>query len=270
VLRGGKGLLAVGGSALGLLELWIVRRALRVHRLWSDYRAAVDREAAKSSFLLLASHELRNPVALVRGYADILGSGAFGLLSPEGRDALRIMDGKLREMEQLIQEMAETARLQQGRPHLNVRRMPVRELLEEALDRARPLAGPEHSLVLEPGRASLRIACDRGRMLTVLTNLIGNAIKYSPAGGQVRIGAERRGRLVRIAVRDEGIGIPADQIDRLFRPFSRLGQRAANGIAGTGVGLYLAREIARAHAGDLVVQANAIRGVTFLLTVPAA
>jgi two-component system, OmpR family, sensor histidine kinase VicK len=104
----------------------------------------------------------------------------------------------------------------------------------------------------------------------VLTNLVGNAIKYSPSGGQICLQAERRGRLVRIAVRDEGIGIPADQMDRLFRPFSRLGQRAARGIAGTGVGLYLAREIARAHAGDLVVRANDVRGVTFLLTVPAA
>jgi len=248
----------------------MVRRALSVRRVWKDYRAAVDREAVKSSFLLLASHELRTPVALVRGYADILGSGAFGRLSPEGRDALRIMDGKLGEMERLIREMAETARLQAARPGLRLERLAIRDLVGEAVDRARPLAGPEHRIVVDPGPAPVRVSGDRQRMLTVLTNLIGNAIKYSPAGGQVAIGVERRGRLVRIAVRDEGIGIPAEEMDRLFRPFTRLGQGADRHIAGTGVGLFLCREIARAHAGDLVARANPGPGVTFLLTLPVA
>lgn len=244
-------------------------RSSALRRLWSKYGQLVDREAARSSFLLLAAHELRTPVALARGYVDIFQSGAFGELSPAGREALKAMDAKLGEMALLVQEMAETARLQDPEPRLKLEELAAAELVSDAVERVRPLAGPRHRITVDDESRLVRLRGDRGRMLTLLTNLLGNAIKYSPEGGTITVGLRSSRRLLRISVQDEGIGIPPEQLDRLFRPFTRLGQERAKGIAGTGVGLYLCREIARAHAGDLTAESDGKGGSTFVLTLPA-
>jgi signal transduction histidine kinase len=99
-----------------------------------------------------------------------------------------------------------------------------------------------------------------------LTNLIGNAIKYSPRGGEVRVSVRNSGGSVRVSVSDHGVGIDAAQLDRLFQPFSRL--RTQSAAPGLGLGLYVAREIARAHQGELSATSNTDGGSTFVLTLP--
>jgi signal transduction histidine kinase len=255
---------------VGVAQVWMVRQALAFRRLYGRYRRLVDREAAKSGFLLLAAHELRAPIALVRGYSEIISSGAFGVLSADGRRALDAMEIKLAEMEQLGQDMAEMARLQDADTALKREELTAGELVAEAVERVRPLAGPAHHIEVDERGTPLRLTGDRRRLLTLLANLIGNAVKYSPEGGAIVITSRGHRRQVTISVRDEGVGIPREQIGRLFRPFSRLLQEGARGIPGTGVGLYLCREIARAHAGDLAAESHGKRGSTFVLTLPAA
>lgn len=253
-------------SVVGLLEVSLVVYAIAARRLGRDHRRLVERESDKSLFLKLAAHELRAPLALVRGYVDILASGTLGQLSSDGGEALKVVDARLRHMEQLIQEMTEAARLQTGHTLLKRDRLEMRELIREAVDRVRCDARPQHRLTLDLPRTAVWLRADHARMLNVLTNLIGNAIKYSPQGGEVRVSLRLRRRSVRIFVRDEGIGIPPEQIGRLFRPFTRLS--TVTGIGGTGLGLYLAREITRAHDGELLAVVNLDSGSTFVLTLP--
>jgi signal transduction histidine kinase len=252
-------------SALRTIEAWSLVQAVRTRWLRREYRRILELEASKSAFLYLAAHELRTPLAVARGYVDMVQSQTFGAVSQRAREVLQTADTKLDEMNELVLQMTEMARLQDGnnlRPEL----LDLRDVVREAVDRTRSSAGASHHLVTDdPGRP-MSVMADRFRVRTVLTNLIGNAIKYSPRGGEVRVSVQNTGGSVRVSVSDHGVGIDAGQLNRLFQPFSRLrGQGAAPGL---GLGLYVAREIARAHQGDLTARSNTDGGSTFVLTLP--
>jgi signal transduction histidine kinase len=252
-------------SALRTIEAWTLVQAVRTRWPRREYRRVLELEASKSAFLYLAAHELRTPLAVARGYMDMVQSQTFGSVSDRAREVLRTADAKLDEMNELVSQMTEMARLQQGnnlRPEL----VDLRDVVREAMDRTRPSAEPSHHLVTDdPGRP-MSVVADRFRVRTILTNLIGNAIKYSPRGGEVRVSVQNSGGSVRVSVCDHGVGIDAAELDRLFQPFSRL--RAQGSTSGLGLGLYVAREIARAHQGDLSATSNTDGGSTFVLTLP--
>jgi signal transduction histidine kinase len=238
-----------------------------MRRLRRDYLRLLELEASKSAFLYLAAHELRTPVALVRGYLEMIGGQTLGPVSPEAKEALSRADAKLAEMNELVSQMVEMARLQEGH-QLRLELVDVRDVVREAIDRTEPLARSDHNLVADdPGRP-VRVMADRFRIRTILTNLIGNAIKYSPQGGEIRVSIKNSGGSVDVSVSDQGIGIKPAELDQLFQPFAR--KRPQRVGPGLGLGLYVAREIARAHKGDLSVSSNADQGSTFVVTLPTA
>jgi signal transduction histidine kinase len=252
-------------SALRRIEAWSLVQAARTRWLRREYRRVLELEASKSAFLYLAAHELRTPLAVARGYVDMVQSQTFGSVSQRAREVLRTADTKLDEMNELVSQMTEMARLQQG-DNLRLELLDLRDVVREAMDRTRSSAGSSHHLVTDdPGRP-MSVVADRFRVRTILTNLIGNAIKYSPRGGEVRVSVRNSGGSVRVSVSDHGVGIDAAQLDRLFQPFSRL--RTQSAAPGLGLGLYVAREIARAHQGELSATSNTDGGSTFVLTLP--
>jgi signal transduction histidine kinase len=252
-------------SALRTIEGWTLLRAARTRWLRREYRRVLELEASKSAFLYLAAHELRTPLAVARGYLEMVESRRLGPVSHDAREILRTVDAKLDEMNELVSQMTEMARLQRGNG-LRLEPVDVRDIVREAIDRTRTSAGSGHHLVADdPGRP-MPVVADRFGVRTILTNLIGNAIKYSPPGGEVRVSVQNSGGTVRVSVSDHGVGIDAVELDRLFQPFSRL--RAQSALPGLGLGLYVAREIAREHHGDLSVRSNTDGGSTFVLTLP--
>jgi signal transduction histidine kinase len=257
----------LAASALGVIEAWSLVQAARMRWLRREYRRVLELEASKSAFLYLAAHELRTPLAVVRGYVEMVSSQTLGPVNGEAKEALRRADAKLVEMDELASQMVEMARLQEGH-QLRLELIDVREVVQEAMDRTEFLAESGHQVVADdPGRP-VQVMADRFGVRTILTNLIGNAIKYSPQGGEVRVSVQNSGETVDVSVSDQGIGIDAAELDQLFQPFTR--QRPQQAGAGLGLGLYVAREIARAHLGDLSARANADRGSTFVVTLPAA
>jgi len=248
---------AVAGSA---------RRQTDEMRRRAQHIAELER--MKREFLLLASHELRGPLAVARGYAAMLREGSLGQPPASFRRPLGIMDDKLAEMGSLVDDMLETARLETGRLDLTRSDVDLRDVVETAVAHVRPGVSPRHQLEMElPGRPVV-VRGDTERLRRIAVNLLDNAVKYSPDGGAVCCAVGVHDHHAEIRVQDHGIGIAADAQPRMFQRFGRILTPQTSGIPGTGLGLYLCRELARAHGGDITLESREGEGSTFTLTLP--
>ncbi|MDQ6749047.1 MAG: PAS domain-containing sensor histidine kinase [Candidatus Dormibacteraeota bacterium] len=225
-------------------------------------------EKVKSDFLNLASHELRGPLSVLRGYLAMLTDGTLGDLPPRVRGVLPALNAKANQMAMLITQMLEAARLEDSQLQLKLEPVDLRRLVRQAVDTMGSLTASGQSLLLgDPGGEILLVA-DAGRVETIIVNLIDNALKYSPGGGVVEVTVAIDGDLGTLRVRDHGIGIAAEDLPRLFTRFGRLVTGANSHIPGTGLGLYLSREIARMHGGDITVRSTLEEGSEFTLSLP--
>ena len=230
--------------------------------------AAIERN--KTQFLNLASHELRGPLTVVRGYVSMLEGGLLGELNDRGMKAMPVISAKVMEMNALIEQMIEAARLEDGALMLRPEPNDLREIVAVAVDSARLLIEGNHEIVLNsPGRP-VPVRVDAERIKTIVSNLIGNAIKYSPAGGTVEVELLNRGGIARVSVIDPGVGIAKADLPILFTRFGRVSTPETNHLPGTGLGLYLGRQLARLHGGEITVDSEPGRGSTFTLHLPVA
>ena len=226
-------------------------------------------EAAKSDFLNLASHELRGPLTVLAGYLSMLEEGTFGELPPAVSSVVGVLVAKTHEVNGLVNDMLETARLDDDQGNLRALPVDVTEVVREVVDDWRALAGAGQELLCEVPAEPVCVDADPARLRTIVTNLVGNAIKYSPNGGTVLSRVEEVGNRVHIAVSDNGLGIAAENFDLLFTRFGRVLTSETRQLPGTGLGLYIARELARVHGGDISVTSELGKGSVFTVTLPA-
>jgi signal transduction histidine kinase len=221
-------------------------------------------EQLKSELVSIVSHEVRTPLASVLGFTSLL---LHRDVDPETRrDYLEIIDAQGRRLAALLDDFLNVQRIEEGQLELAHERLDLRDLLREQTRLFRAQS-PRHELDLHLPTAPLTVEGDQNRIAQVIGNLLSNAIKYSPEGGVVRVTGEPDGEVVRIAVRDQGIGIPEDQQARIFTKFFR-GDAAASGIAGTGLGLAFARAVVEAHGGHMGFTSAAGQGSTFFIELP--
>jgi signal transduction histidine kinase len=225
-----------------------------------------DLEKAKSEFLSVASHELRGPMTVIKGYLTMLDSGPLEDISPQIRSLLPLLIAKSDEVTWMLEQMVEAARLEEGR--LALRKLPADlvVLTDLAIEDVSQVLSKHRVTVERPPRA-IAAEVDPDRFQIVVRNLLSNAAKYSPAGTNISVRISSNG-VARIAVTDEGIGIAPDDQARLFGRFVRIETSSTQGIAGTGLGLWLSREIARMHDGDLTVESTLGKGSTFTFQLP--
>ncbi len=200
----------------------------------------------------------------------MIEDGTLGETGQQVAAVLPMLRGKLEEMNQLINEMLETARLEDSALQLRLTPLDLREVVQEAVTALEPLAGADHGLTTSLPPEPVPVRGDRARLTMIVTNLLHNAIKYSPAGGEVEVRCGLDESTATVAVRDHGIGIASTDRERLFTRFGRIVTEETAGIPGTGLGLYLARDLARRHGGDVRVSSEPGHGSTFTLTVPLA
>lgn len=242
----------------------------------ADLRAEMARTAElehlKSDFLRLASHELRGPLAVVRGYLDMVNGGTFGPVPDALDPVLPVVTGKIDEMNRLIEQMLETARIDDNRLSLTRSELDLRELVRESANAVAPYARQGHRFRFELDSEPVLVEADRSRIAGVVTNVIDNAIKYSPGGGEIVLAcrADRGFGTAVFRVTDEGLGIGAEDLPRLFTRFGRIVTPENSHISGTGLGLYLAREITRMHGGDITLSSAVGAGTTVEITIPLA
>jgi signal transduction histidine kinase len=216
----------------------------------------------------LAAHEIRSHLGVLSGYLSLLQEGALGALPDAAAPVLDEMEKKTRAISRLVDDMLEDARFQDGRLHLSLQFVDVCQVVENAADELRANLPGRHRLDVHlPGNA-LVAEIDPRRVLTILRNLLDNAVKYSPEGGLIECRLEPVDDMAVISVADDGLGIDAAEADLVFRRFGRSRASATKSISGVGLGLYICRTLARLHGGDVRVKPRTAGGSEFLVTLP--
>lgn len=227
-------------------------------------------EKSKTQFLNLASHELRGPVTVIRGYVSMLEGGLLGELNERGRKAAGVMSAKVSEMNELIEEMIDAARLEEGGLTLRQVESDLRDIARSAAEVVSPMLNRNHRIVLDLPERRVRVHVDPERTKTIIANLLSNAIKYSPRGGHITCSVRSRGGTAKVAVSDEGLGIRREDLPTLFTRFGRVVTPETEHLKGTGLGLFLSRQLARLQGGDITVVSELGKGSTFTLHLPTA
>ncbi|MDF1505572.1 ATP-binding protein, partial [Roseisolibacter sp. H3M3-2] len=236
-----------------------------------DARAAAEAASrAKSDFVNVLSHELRSPVNAIVGHAQLLEMGVHGPVSERQREALGRIGRSAHLMGALVDDLLELARIEHGQLTFALRDVPAAEAVEAVAEALRPqLEAKALALAVDPGPPGLALRADPGRLQQVLLNLLTNALKFTERGG-ISVAVREEGETVCVAVRDTGVGIPADRLDSVFDRFVQVDQSLTRRAGGLGLGLAIARDLARGMGGELAVESAPGAGSTFTLSLPRA
>lgn len=226
-------------------------------------------DEARNSFVAQATHELRTPLTTIRLYVDQLLEEP-GSLSREHADAVNVVSAEARRLERIVADMLSVAQIEAGSLALREDDVRLAQLLADLKgDFAKPAAEKPVELVFDLPPKLPVLKGDRDKLMLCIHNLLGNAVKYTPAGGKVSLRAVHDGPQLLIEVADNGIGIKPEEHELIFEKFYRAKDRRIANITGTGLGLALAREVARLHGGDITVASTPDKGSTFTLRLPA-
>jgi signal transduction histidine kinase/DNA-binding response OmpR family regulator len=225
----------------------------------------------KNEFVSTVSHELRTPLTSIKGYVDLILDGSAGDINEMQEEFLGIVKENSDRLVELINEMLDISRIESGRVHLKVEPLKIAESIDGAVDTFRAvLSQTGRSIdVRVPEHVPLVVA-DRDRVGQVLINLISNAIKYSPGGGEVTISATHAGDHVTVSVRDRGLGISREDQKRLFTKFYRVDTAMTREIGGTGLGLSICKTIIELLGGEIGCKSKPGQGSTFWFSLPVA
>lgn len=235
-----------------------------------DISALKELDRLKSEFVSTVSHELRTPLTSVRGSIGLLLGGVAGDLPERATDLLRIAQSNSERLIRLINDILDLEKIEAGSMEFRPEPLPLARLLENAREQLEGAAREaEVQLALDDESSPIKILGDADRLTQVLTNLIGNAIKFSPAGATVRLGLEARpGARVRVKVSDAGPGIKPEDADRVFGRFQQLDAGDSRKQGGSGLGLAIARAIVQEHEGTIGFDSPPAGGCTFWFELP--
>lgn len=210
-----------------------------------------EEQELQKTFISVVSHELKTPVSIIKGYAGTLRRQHEANWPPEVLDEyLTVIDEEADQLTELIDRLLEASRLQAGSFKLELDEVWLPKVAKSVTRKFRSQTD-EHSLTVTFPEDFPVIRGDERRLTQVLNNLVGNAIKYSPKGGEIEVSGEVSGDYVMVSVCDEGIGIPEHEEDRIFEKFSRLDNALSRKTEGTGLGLFLSKAIVEAHGGSI-------------------
>lgn len=228
---------------------------------------------AKNKFLGMAAHDLRNPLASVRGIAEFLREGAVGPLTPEQLDLVETIHGASTSMLDMVNELLDVATIESGELKLHRGNHDLAELVSKAVAMInREAAKKGTHIVFEHPPVPVILSIDPAKMKQVVDNLLTNGVKYSPPGSTITISVARddAAGICSLAVRDQGPGIPDNERDKLFKDFSRLSSQPTGGEKSTGLGLAICRKIVEAHRGSIGAENLPRGGCEFRVTLPAS
>ena len=228
-------------------------------------------EQIRQDLVSTVSHELRTPLAAIYGSALTLAREDLELEESMHEKLLEVIVEESTRLANIVNDLLLASQLDADRLEIHVEPCDAQALAASVLDAARTHLPAGTRVSLDPGQGDVPyVVADEGQLRQVLTNLIDNAIKYSPLGGDVRVRLQTAGKYVRFTVADEGLGIPPAEQGRIFEKFYRLDPDMTGGIGGTGLGLYISRELVRRVHGRIWVEANDARGSDFHVEIPTA
>jgi len=233
-----------------------------------DMTSQKEMERARDQFLYHVTHELRTPLTNIRAYAETLSEGVL-----QDRDSLRecynVIIGETERLSRLVEDILSVSQLEAGSAMLKVDEIQTARLIRQVVEDMQAHADEKNvELILSMPSKVPVIRGDKGRLLVVLTNLIGNAIKYTPPRGKVDVGCVEDGSRLQLTVRDTGIGIAPEDQRKVFDKFFRASDERVAQLPGTGLGLAITRETVRAHGGTIELESEPGKGSKFIVTLP--
>jgi two-component system, OmpR family, phosphate regulon sensor histidine kinase PhoR len=234
----------------------------------SDITELKEMDQMKTDLMSMVTHEIRTPLATVRGFAQILLKGGIG--NDKSKEFLEIINRQSNRLVNLVNDFLDITRIESGRQVITKGPVDMDKLIQNAVADLKPLADEKSiSLQYQAPTGSMReVFGDRNLIEQVLINLLSNAIKYSPKGAWARVGAVQRNGNVAVQVQDNGLGIPKESLPRLFEKFYRVRCDDRKDIIGTGLGLSLVKQIIDVHQGTIKVESEHGKGSTFTFTLP--
>jgi signal transduction histidine kinase len=220
---------------------------------------------AKSDFVSIVSHEFRTPLTGIQGFSEMMRSEDLTLA--EMREYAGDINKDAQRLNRMINEMLDLDKMESGRMQLHREPVDFNAVVRDAVEHVGPNA-PAHRLVLRLDPLLTALTGDHDKLTQVLTNLLNNAVKYSPQGGEIVMTTRREGEAAHLLVRDHGIGIPAEALETIFHRYGRVESGATRNIQGTGLGLPIVRQIVQLHGGAVWAESTVGKGSVFHVTLP--
>jgi PAS domain S-box-containing protein len=249
--------------AVRLAPVFIKKDFLGTVSIFQDITHQVELDRLKSEFVATVSHELRTPMTSIKGYADILLMGAAGSLSDQQGHFLEIIKSNADRLSILVNDLLDISRIEIGRNMLTLQPLNLEEIIDQTLERYKQLAQGEHKSIhfiknLPPNLP--RVMGDYERVAQILNNLVDNAYCYNVENGSITIQAHHASGEVQIEIQDTGVGIPENELPRVFERFFRGETPLILGVAGTGLGLSIVKNLVEMHHGRIYVESKGVSG----------
>jgi signal transduction histidine kinase len=237
--------------------------------VFNDVTSFKELDEMKNDFVRMVSHELRSPISAIRLQHTVILDGLAGELTPKQRELISRAQAKLEGLLELINDMLDVAKMEAGFRHFEQLPLQLPEVLGEIVEFLETKAASQGvKLRLEAAPGLPPIPADHRGMEEVFTNLISNAINYSPAGGNVTIFVDLAGDHLEVKVSDQGVGIEAEELPKIFDKFYRVKSPQTRQVIGTGLGLPIVKSVVEAHRGAIEVESQVGVGSTFRVLLP--
>jgi two-component system, NtrC family, sensor histidine kinase KinB len=241
---------------------------LGVMILFNDITHLKQLDKLKSEFLMIASHELKTPLTSINMSISLLSETVEPKLNDNEKELLHIAMEDTNRLKALISDLLDISKIEAGKIDLNFENIPVESFINKTLASFQTVAREKQITITSEVEPALLVSGDFSKITWIMTNLISNAIKFTPSQGTINIKAGRTGNFVQISVEDNGIGIPYEFQKKIFDKFFQVASPLNTG--GTGLGLSISKEIVRAHGGSIWVESEPNKGSTFYFTLPLA
>ena len=236
--------------------------------VFEDLSALKKVDQQKNEFVAMVSHELRAPLASVEQMCYVLRDGLAGDINDKGKHLIGRILVRTKELLQLVKNLLDLSRIETGILVQNMDSINLHEFVKGVVDMVSPQVDvKKQTITLNASDHDVTILGDRDNLLGVFNNIIGNAVKYTPDNGAIDISIEKKGSLVQISVKDTGVGIPREELSRIFDKFFRV-KGKTRGITGSGLGLSVAKSIVEAHRGSIEVESAEEKGSVFTIILP--
>ncbi|MCL5411295.1 MAG: ATP-binding protein [Patescibacteria group bacterium] len=235
-----------------------------------DITKLKELDKTKSEFVSIASHELRTPLTVINGYLSLLLSGDLGKISPNHQIIFNKIYSDTQRLTRLVEDLLNVARIEEGRLKLNPEKVEMAQLVKDTVEEYKIYAESKKISLnfIVPKNKNTQVFIDKNKIKQVLTNLIDNAIKYTPEKGKVKVKITEEDRLIAITIEDNGIGISKQALPSLFTKFQQVSGSYIKENKGTGLGLFIVKGLVELHGGNIDVKSTYGQGSTFRFTLP--
>ena len=220
----------------------------------------------RAQFLAGTAHDIRTPLTALKSSVELLKSHFVKFSEKQRTDCLSLIEKQIVRMESLTSSFLDTVRIESGEFRLNTRKVDVTQLVRDAVELWSSYSN-KHKLISKIQQGPIYLECDPVRIDQIMTNLISNAIKYSPKGGIIEVSLQSSGEMTAIAIKDQGLGISHDEIGNIFEAFHR-SESAQDLVPGIGIGLWITKRLVEAHHGNIQVESEVGKGATFKIQFP--